>query len=330
MDVSLIGSGAWGTACAIHLSRKGLRSLLWVFEPDLCDIIKSKGENSYYLPGFRIPGIIHCTPSLEDAVQASGTIIVATPSFALRSTLLQAAPFIHNKKLLILTKGLETETLLRMSEVATEILGEEAAIAVLSGPSFAKEVADGAFTAAVIAAHQKEVSGLFQEMIHNERFRIYTSEDVLGVELGGALKNVMAIGAGIMEGLRLGSNAQAAYITRALAEIRRLGKTLGARDGTFMGLSGIGDLVLTCNGPLSRNRQFGIELAQGRKATDILSTQKTVVEGYYTIDAAYRLSRAHNVEMPITAELFHIVYEGKNIKASLEDITGREFKEEEV
>jgi glycerol-3-phosphate dehydrogenase (NAD(P)+) len=330
MDVSLIGSGAWGTACAIHLSRKGLHSLLWVFEPELCDILKSTGENSYYLPGFKIPETIQCTATLEEAAQASTTIIVSTPSFALRSILLQAAPFIRGKKLLILTKGLETETLLRMSQVATQILGKETAIAVLSGPSFAKEVADGAFTAAVIASTQKEVSGLFQEMVHDERFRIYTSEDVLGVELGGALKNVMAIGAGIMEGLHLGSNAQAAYITRALAEIRRLGKTLGARDATFMGLSGIGDLVLTCNGPLSRNRQFGIELAQGKKAADILCNQKTVVEGYYTIDAAHRLSKAHDVEMPITAELFRIVYEGKNIRASLEDITGREFKEEEV
>jgi glycerol-3-phosphate dehydrogenase (NAD(P)+) len=330
MDVSLIGSGAWGTACAIHLSRKGLHSLLWVFEPELCDILKSTGENSYYLPGFKIPETIQCTATLEEAAQASTTIIVSTPSFALRSILLQAAPFIRGKKLLILTKGLETETLLRMSQVATQILGKEAAIAVLSGPSFAKEVADGAFTAAVIASRQKEVSGLFQEMIHDERFRIYTSEDVLGVELGGALKNVMAIGAGIMEGLHLGSNAQAAYVTRALAEIRRLGKTLGARDATFMGLSGIGDLMLTCNGPLSRNRQFGIELAQGKTAADILRSRKTVVEGYYTIDAAYRLSKAHDVEMPITAELFRIVYEGKNIRASLEDITGREFKVEEV
>lgn len=330
MDVSVIGAGAWGTACTIHLSRKGLHGALWVYEPELCDTIQRTGENSQYLPGFRIPENIRCTPVLEEAAQAAATVIVASPSFALRALLLRAAPYVTQKKVLVLTKGLETETLLRMSEVAAEILGHNAHVAVLSGPSFAREVAEGGFTAAVVASRHREVARFFQEMIHNEKFRIYTSDDVTGVELGGALKNVMAIGAGIMEGLHLGANAQAAFITRALAEIRRLGKVLGAKDATFMGLSGIGDLVLTCKGPLSRNRQFGIELAQGRKADELLRSRKTVVEGYYTIEAAQRLSKKHGVEMPITAELYRILYEGKDVKASLEDITGREFKEEEV
>ena len=330
MHVSVIGGGAWGTACAIHLARKGAKALLWLYEPELCEIIKRTGENSYYLAGARIPDAIECTSSLEQAVTASDNIILATPSFALRSTLQQAAPHLSGKKILILSKGLETETFLRMSQVAFEIVGEEAGVAVLSGPSFAREVAKGVFTAVVIASRSKEVSGYFQEMLHNERLRVYTSEDVVGVELGGALKNVMAIGAGMIDGLSLGANTQAAYVTRALAEIRRLGKALGARDATFMGLSGLGDLVLTCTGPLSRNRQFGVDLAQGKKAMEIVGSQKAVVEGYYTVDAAYRLSKARAIEMPITEELYRIVYENKDIRASLEDITARVYKEEEA
>jgi glycerol-3-phosphate dehydrogenase (NAD(P)+) len=330
MTVSVVGGGAWGTACAIHLTRRGVEPLLWLYEPELCEIIKKTGENSYYLAGSRIPEAVECTTSLEHAVTASDNIIVATPSFALRSTLQQAAPYLSGKQILILTKGLETETFLRMSQVAFQIVGAEASVAVLSGPSFAKEVAKGVFTAVVVASQHKEVSGHFQEMLHNERLRVYTSEDLIGVELGGALKNVMAIGAGMLEGLSLGSNTQAAYITRALAEIRRLGKTLGARDATFMGLSGLGDLVLTCTGPLSRNRQFGIELAQGKKATEIVGSQKTVVEGYYTIDAAYRLSKTRRIDMPITEELYRIVYENKGIQASLEGLTARVYKQEEA
>ncbi len=330
MRVAVVGGGAWGTACAIHLARRGVSALLWFYEPELCDIIRRTSENSLYLPGARIPDGVECTSSLEKAVEATDNVVVATPSFALRATLKKAAPYLSGKKMLILTKGLETETFLRMSEVAFETCGEGASVAVLSGPSFAREVAKGVFTAVVIASPSKEVSRHFQEMFHNERFRVYTSEDMIGVELGGALKNVMAIGAGMIEGLGLGSNTQAAYITRALAEMRRLGKALGARDATFMGLSGLGDLVLTCTGPLSRNRQFGVELAQGKSAIEIIGGQKAVVEGYYTVDAAYRLSKELAIEMPITEELHHIVYENKGVRASLEDITARVYKEEEA
>jgi glycerol-3-phosphate dehydrogenase (NAD(P)+) len=220
MQVSVVGGGAWGTACAIHLARRGVNTLLWLYEPELCEIIKSTCENSYYLAGSRIPDAIDCTDSLEHAVKASNDIILATPSFALRPTLQKAAPHLSGKNILILTKGLEIETLLRMSQVAFQVVGPEANVAVLSGPSFAKEVAKGVFTAVVIASQRKEVSKHFQEVLHDERLRVYTNEDVTGAELGGALKNVMAIGAGMIEGLGLGSNTQAAYVTRALAEIR--------------------------------------------------------------------------------------------------------------
>jgi glycerol-3-phosphate dehydrogenase (NAD(P)+) len=217
-----------------------------------------------------------------------------------------------------------------MSGVIEESIGRSAdRIAVLSGPSFAKEVANGAFTASVIASRNKHLAQYFQQMIHSDSFRIYISDDVVGVELGGALKNVMAIGAGVIEGLHLGTNTQAAFVTRALAEMARLGKALGAKETTFMGLSGMGDLILTSYGNLSRNRLFGMELAKGKKARDIIDSQKNVVEGYYTIDAAHNLSKKLGVEMPITEELFKILYEGKNIKTSLRDIIQREFKEED-
>jgi glycerol-3-phosphate dehydrogenase (NAD(P)+) len=329
MQTAVIGGGAWGTAVATHMSRKGHRVLLWTYEPELCQIITQKRENSYYLPGVHIPDGIDVTDRLED-VAACEDIIVATPSFALRSVLAQIARKIPDKHVLILTKGLETETLFRMSEVVSQLLGQEARIAALSGPSFAKELADEVFTAVVVASRIQTVAKRFQELIHNDRLRVYTSDDVLGVELGGALKNVMAIGAGIIEGLHLGSNTQAAYITRALAEIKRLGKALGARETTFMGLSGIGDLVLTCTGPLSRNRMFGIELARGRKAEEILRSQKAVVEGYYTVGAAYRLSTSLNVEMPITEQLYQIIYQNKHVGRSLQEITRRAFKEEDA
>lgn len=329
MQTAVIGGGAWGTAIATHLARKGHQVLLWVYEPELCQIITQTRENSYYLPAIQIPDSIDVTETLDD-VAACDDIIVATPSFGLRSVLAQVAQKIRAKHLLILTKGLETETLLRMSEVAGELLGKDARIAALSGPSFAKELADHVFTAVVVASGNQAAAKRFQELLHNDRLRVYTSDDLLGVELGGALKNVMAIGAGIIEGLHLGSNTQAAYITRALAEIKRLGKALGAKETTFMGLSGIGDLVLTCTGPLSRNRMFGIELARGRKAEEILRSQKAVVEGYYTVEAAHRLAASLNVEMPITEQLYQILYHEKHVGSSLQEITRRAFKEEDA
>jgi len=329
MNVAVVGAGAWGTAFSIQLASKGHSVTLWVYEPELCRAMEETGENTLYLPGFSLPRGISFTNDPREAVEGADTIVLATPSFALRSTLTGIADLISGKRLLILTKGLETTTLLTGTQVAEEVLGRTTPLGVLSGPSFALEVARRLFTSAVAASTDKEVSRYFQEMVHDERFRVYTSQDVTGVELGGALKNVMAIGAGIIEGLHLGYNTLAAYITRALAEIKRLGCKLGARETTFMGLSGMGDLVLTCTGPLSRNRQFGVELAKGRKPEDVIRSQKTVVEGFYTIGAAYEFSRKLAIEMPITEELFRVVYEGKDIGASFDDICRRAIKEED-
>ena len=330
MRTGVIGAGAWGTAFAIHLARTGKQVLLWVYEKDLCEYLRKTRENKDYLPGFVLPGTIGFTASLDEAVSYSNDVVIATPSFALRGMISGIAHGLKSKNLLLLTKGIERESFLGMSKVVEEVLNENGThIAVLSGPSFAKEVAKGSFTSSVIASKNKDLARYFQQMVHNDSFRVYISDDVTGVELGGSLKNVMAIGAGIIEGLKLGTNTQAAFVTRALAEIKRLGKALGAKEVTFMGLSGVGDLMLTAYGNLSRNRLFGLELAKGKKAGDIIENQRTVVEGYYTIDAAYHLSKKLNIVMPITDELYQIVYKGKDVSISLHDIIKREFKEED-
>jgi glycerol-3-phosphate dehydrogenase (NAD(P)+) len=330
MKIGVMGAGAWGTAFAIHLARQGHRLLLWVYEPELCDTLNKTRENTLYLPSFTLPKQIAFTNNLEDLIHFSNDIVVAVPSFALRKTLEKASPHsLRLKNILILTKGFEEKTLLRMSEVVSEFVGHEDSLAVLSGPSFAKEVAQGSFTSVVVASPAGEVSKYFQNITHSQNFRVYTGEDVIGLEVGGAMKNVMAIGAGIIEGLKLGTNTQAAFVARSLAEIKRLGKAMGAKETTFMGLSGIGDLILTCYGGLSRNRSFGIELSKGRAADAIIKGQRQVVEGYYTVNASYALSKKLHVDMPITEELYRIVFESKELHASLADITSRGFKGEE-
>lgn len=330
MNVGVIGAGAWGTAFSIHLARTGKKVLLWAFEKELYPVLRDSRENRTYLPGFKLDSSIDFTQEIREILDFAEMVVVATPSFALRQTLAPFSSDLKGKKLLILTKGIERSTFKLMNEVVEELTGSDGkGIATLSGPSFAREVAGGLFTAAVVASESMDLSFHFQQEIHSDHFRVYRSDDITGVELGGALKNVMAIGAGILEGLRFGSNTQAAFTTRALAEIKRLGKALGARETTFMGLSGIGDLILTSYGSLSRNRLFGIELASGRKPADIIDSQKAVVEGYYTINAVYNLAVKMGVEMPITEELYRIVYENKDIASSLQDIIKREFKEED-
>jgi glycerol-3-phosphate dehydrogenase (NAD(P)+) len=330
MKIGVMGAGAWGTAFAIHLTRQGHQVLLWVFERELFDILQKTSENSWYLPSFNLQKKISFTQDPEELISFSHDIVVAVPSFALRKTLEKVSVSFATKHLLVLTKGFEEITLLRMSEVVSEVTGNKDTIAVLSGPSFAKEVAQGTFTSVVISSYTETIAKYFQNIIHSQNFRVYTGEDVIGLEVGGAMKNVMAIGAGIIEGLKLGTNTQAAFVTRSLAEIKRLGKAMGAKETTFMGLSGIGDLILTCYGGLSRNRSFGIELSKGHAADEIIRNQRQVVEGYYTISASYALSKRLMVDMPITEELYRIVFENKDLISSLTDITNRGFKGEEA
>ena len=325
-----MGAGAWGTAFAIHLARQGHQVLLWVYEPELYDVLKKTSENTFYLPSFILSKQINFTHNLDELAKFSSDVVVAVPSFALRNTLEKVSWPSTSKHLLILAKGFEEKTLLRMSEVVSEVTGNQDSVAVLSGPSFAREVAQGVFTSVVIASYTGNIAGYFQNITHSQNFRVYTGEDVIGLEVGGAMKNVMAIGAGIIEGLGLGTNTQAAFVTRSLAEIKRLGKALGAKETTFMGLSGIGDLILTCYGGLSRNRSFGIELSKGRMPDEIIANQRQVVEGYYTVNASFTLSKKLKVDMPITEELYKIVFEKKELRNSLADITNRGFKGEEI
>ena len=330
MKISVIGAGAWGTAFAIHCARTGKQVMLRAFEPELVPEMHAGRENTVFLPGFKIPDTVRFTYSIDEALDFAETIVAATPSFALRSTLTPFGAKLKNKNVLILTKGIERATFKLMNEVVEEITGSQGDnIATLSGPSFAKEVAQGRFTAVVVASKNIDLSHALQQKIHSDYFRVYRIDDIIGVELGGAMKNVMAIGSGIIDGLNFGMNTQAAFTTRALAEIKRLGRALGARESTFMGLSGMGDLILTSYGNLSRNRVFGMELASGRRSADIIASRKTVVEGYYTINAAYNLARKLGVEMPITDELYRIAYEGKELTASLKDVIKREFKTED-
>jgi glycerol-3-phosphate dehydrogenase (NAD(P)+) len=330
MKISVIGAGAWGTAFAIHCARTGKEVMLQAFEPELVPEMDTGRENTVFLPGFKIPDTVRFTHSIDEALDFAETIVAATPSFALRSTFTPFGAKLKKKNVLILTKGIERATFKLMNEVIEEITGSRGDnIATLSGPSFAKEVAQGLFTAVVVASKNIDLSHALQQKIHSDYFRVYRIDDIIGVELGGAMKNVMAIGSGIIDGLNFGMNTQAAFTTRALAEIKRLGRALGARESTFMGLSGMGDLILTSYGDLSRNRVFGMELASGRRSADIIASRKTVVEGYYTINAAYNLARELGVEMPITEELYRIAYEGKELTASLQDIIKREFKTED-
>ena len=329
MKIGVMGAGAWGTAFAIHLARLGHTVLLWVYERELYDTLNETRENILYLPSFILHKQIGFTNNLEELIHFSNDIVVAVPSFALRKTFEKVSHSLSSKNILILTKGFEEKTLLRMSEVVSEFTKDEDSIATLSGPSFAKEVAQGNFTSVVIASPVAVVSEYFQNLTHSQNFRVYTGGDIIGLEVGGAMKNVMAIGAGIIEGLKLGTNTQAAFVSRSLAEIKRLGKAMGAKETTFMGLSGIGDLILTCYGGLSRNRAFGIELSKGRAADEVIRSQRQVVEGYYTINASYTLSKKLMVDMPITEELYRIVFENKELRVSLADITNRGFKGEE-
>lgn len=330
MNIGIMGAGAWGTAFAIHLARQGHHVLLWIYEEELYDILKKTNENTFYLPSFALQKEIDFTHNLEELTSFSNDIVIGVPSFALRKTLENAPRSIGSKNLLILTKGFEENTLLRMSEVVSEFTTDKNTIAALSGPSFAREVAQGVFTSVVIASYREKITRHFQSITHSQNFRVYTGEDIIGLEVGGAMKNVMAIGAGIIEGLKLGTNTQAAFVSRSLAEIKRLGKAMGAKETTFMGLSGIGDLILTCYGGLSRNRSFGIEVSKGRQAKEIIESQRQAVEGYYTINASYILSKKLKVDMPITEELYRIIFENKDLQTSLADITSRGFKGEEA
>ncbi len=302
-----------------------------MFEKDLCDIIKDKKENSVYLPKVLLPENVTVTNSLQEAVDESAMIVHVVPSQFTREVLRRLVPNISGDPIIVCcTKGIETETLLPMSGVFKETLPERlhSKLSFLSGPSFAKEVVKRLPTAVSVASYEKEIGLTVQSVFNTSYFRVYTNSDVIGVELGGALKNVIAIAAGVSDGLGLGHSSRAALITRGLTEITRLGVAMGANASTFAGLSGLGDLVLTATGELSRNRTVGYKLGLGMKLSDILSDMKMVAEGVNTTAAAYQLSKRYGVEMPITEQVYNLLYKESKPMDVVSILMGRELKAE--
>ena len=328
----MIGAGAWGSALTIHLARQGERPRLWVYEAPLVALITEKRENPWYLRGCPFPENVSVTGSLSEAVLGSSLIILAPPSHAFRQILQQMIPSLRpGATLLIATKGIEETPPHRMSAILSEMLPGEinAEVAVLSGPTFAKEVAVGQPAAAVVASSNLSLAELLQRRLSAPHFRLYTNRDVIGVEIGGAVKNVMAIATGISDGLGLGENARAALITRGLAEITRLGVRLGASPLTFSGLAGLGDLVLTCAGSLSRNRQLGLELASGKRVEDVLGETRSVVEGVRTTKSTLALAEQYQIPMPITEAVGAVLFHGLAPKAALSSLLHRDYRPED-
>jgi len=320
--IGVVGAGSWGTALANHLALKGTGVDLWVRERDVFHQIRDRRMNDTFLPGIRLSKKIEPVQSFRQ---------VAREKDVFRNTLRKLAPYLSAEAPLVVgTKGIESETLMTMSQVVKSVIPEYGSerFACLSGPSFAREVCEKHPTAVTLASSNKGLARSLQELFSTEYFRVYTTQDVIGVELGGALKNVIAIAAGVLDGLGFGSNARAALITRGAAEIARLGVSLGAEPVTFAGLAGIGDLILTCTGDLSRNRMVGLKIAQGMPVDKIISSMKMVAEGIKTSLSAYRLAKKMGIEMPITTEVYHIIYKGKEPRRAVKDVMTRELKAE--
>jgi glycerol-3-phosphate dehydrogenase (NAD(P)+) len=302
--IGVLGAGSWGTALAVHLAHNGHDVRLWGRDRALVARMREIGENPVYLAGCGFPAALTATGELGQALDGASYVVTAVPSHGLRAVVRNARPLLPRRVTIVsTTKGIELDSLRRMSEVIREETGGEHPVAVLSGPSFAVEVARQLPTAVSVACEDEEVAGAIQREFLGRSLRLYVTDDVIGVEIGGAVKNVIAIAAGVVEGLGLGHNALAGLITRGLAEIARLACALGARRDTLAGLSGLGDLVLTCTGDLSRNRRVGIELGRGRPVEEILSGMRMVAEGVRTTRAALALGARHGVELPIAAQM---------------------------
>ncbi|MDE1155576.1 MAG: NAD(P)-dependent glycerol-3-phosphate dehydrogenase [Acidobacteriaceae bacterium] len=323
--IAVIGAGAWGTALAISLARRGGHEInLWAHSPAHAEELSDTGENLRYLPGYIVPADIRITSRLEEAISGAGIILTVTPSQALRSIMEQIAPSLRTEQVLLsASKGIEEKTFLRMSQIMREYAPNNP-IGTLGGPSFAQEVAAGMPTAITIALDEAAAVKRLQDDFTSSSLRVYRNEDVIGTELGGALKNVIALAAGIVVGLELGNNAAAALITRGMVELTRLAMACGGRRETLSGLSGVGDLVLTCTGGLSRNRTVGIELGRGRKLPEILeSLNGKVAEGVRSTTAALGLAARYGVEMPITEQMALILHQDKAPRDAIRELMSR-------
>jgi glycerol-3-phosphate dehydrogenase (NAD(P)+) len=329
--VLVLGAGSWGTTLARHLALRGRDVTLWGHDPRRTNELALRRESTVYLPGVRLPDPVRVEDALERAFAAEpGLVVLAVPSHAVRAVLDRCRPlFPADASILIATKGIEVGTLHLMTAVARESLGvEDHRLAVLSGPSFALEVARGHPTAVVVASSSGELAASMQSSLSSETLRLYTNDDPIGVQVCGALKNVVAIASGVITGMGLGSNSVAALITRGLAEMQRLGLALGGRPSTFAGLAGIGDLVLTATGELSRNRRVGIELGIGRSPAEILSGMTMVAEGVRTADAAHQLAARESVEMPIVDQVRRVLYDGISPGEAISELMARRLRSE--
>ncbi len=332
MKTAVIGAGSWGTTLADLLAARGEQVILWAWEPDVVEQICSRRRNELFLPGVELNGNLRATGELAQAVQGADVVVTVCPTHVMREVLSAAAGSMVDGAMLVnASKGIERGSLKRISELVEEVLPPEkiGAYVVLSGPSFASEVAGRLPTVITAASHDEQAAGLVQKLFSTSYFRVYKHDDVVGVELGGSLKNVIAIATGMIEGAGLGTNTRAALITRGLAEIRRLGVELGARAATFSGIAGLGDLVLTCTGDLSRNRTIGLRIGRGESLTQITGgAERTVAEGIRTTESAYALACKMKVEMPIVEQVHRILFEGQSVKLAISELMNRELKKE--
>jgi len=326
--MAVIGDGSWGTTLAVYLAGQGYDVKLWGAFPETLAKIRMSRINAKFLPGIPIPDNVDISTDLAAAIAPSGLVILAVPSKYLGFVLKKIKRLPLEKKVFLsVTKGIETRSLLRMSQVIRRELGP-VPLAVLSGPTIAGEVARGIPTTAVIASQNTKLAKTLQEIFNSSTFRVYTNPDVIGLELGGSLKNIIAIACGVCDGLGFGTNAKAAILSRGLVEISRLGVAMGAKKKTFAGLAGLGDLVTTCISPQSRNRYVGEQLGRGRRMSDILAQMQMVAEGVETVKAAVKLAKKYHVAMPISTEVHEIIYKGKKAGRAVSDLMNRKLKSE--
>jgi glycerol-3-phosphate dehydrogenase (NAD(P)+) len=328
--IAVLGAGSWGTALALHLARSGNPTRLWGRDQSAMTTMQNARQNARYLPGISFPDQLTATADLALALAECSDILVSVPSHAFRSTLRAIKPYLAQPSLRVCwaTKGFEHGAQTLLSDVVKEEIGESVAQAVLSGPSFAKELAAGLPTAITLASNDAAFRQQLAQRFHNDRFRVYLSDDMIGVQVGGAVKNVLAIGAGICDGLGFGANARTAMITRGLVEMSRLGVALGGKLETFYGMAGLGDLMLTCTDNQSRNRRFGLLLGQGKTAQEALVEIQQVVEGFDNTAEVFALANKKNIEMPIVEKIYRILHDHVPAKQAAKELLSREMKED--
>lgn len=327
LNISVLGDGGWGTSLAILLSKKGYNVILWGAFPEYTRLLVKTRENKKFLPGIKLPNRIVLTHNIREATDYKDIIILASPSQHMREVVRKIPPLRNKPVYVSVAKGIENDTLLRMSQVIGEELGK-IDFATLTGPTISYEVARGIPTTAVVASGKEGIAKFVQDVFNTEHFRIYHTSDIIGVEVGGSLKNIIAIAAGISDGLGFGTNSKAALLTRGLVEITRLGVAMGARKETFFGLSGLGDLVTTCINPHGRNRWFGEQIGKGKSPGAVLKSTEMVVEGVPTAESGYNLAKKYKIEMPITEQIYKILYKNKSPKLAVKELMLRPTKAE--